>query len=224
MPKGKKGKSSSKKKASSKYPPPVILKDWPGKLTEEEIKERHRELLDESKLDYSLVRITQVDWEFHDFYLMIDRKAPILVLQQIISQVQHQGAVLPRDVLIYKSLNDKSTTNSYQPYDLLQFTENISRFARDKSPWPISQPIYLNNQYSPNGVQYLHINYDIIPYMNFNVQKTLTDDIWDRGVFKNCLVMSFSDHTKKQPQSERKSQQSNNVFDLRRVSMIKVKK
>jgi hypothetical protein len=191
---GKKGKSSNKKKVVSKYPPPIILKDWPGKLNEQEIEERHRKLLEESKDNYSLIRISQVDWKFHDFYVMIDRKTPIFALQDLISQVQHLGAVLPSDVLIYKSLNDKSTTNVYKPYDTLQFTQIVSRFSRESSQWPIRQPIFLNNQYSTNGVQYLHINYDIIPYMNLNVQKTITEDLWDRSVFNNSLIMTFSDH------------------------------
>lgn len=226
MAKGKKnGKSSSKKKVVSKYPPPVILKTWPGKLTDQEIEERHQRLLEESRDNYySFVRVTQVDWKFHDFYIMIDQKTPIFALQHIISQIQHQGAILPTDVLVYKSLSYKSTSNIYKPYDFLQFTLDVTKFSRGNSPWPIGQPIFLNNQYSPNNVNYMHINYDIIPYMNTSVQKSLTDNIWDAGIFKNSIVMSLKDDSKKLPQILDKSQYFNASLDIRRVSMIKTKK
>jgi hypothetical protein len=223
---GKKKDKKGKKKTTkvSKYPPPVILKDWPGKLTEQEIQDRHQALLEESKDNYSLVRITQTDWKFHDFYVIIDQKTPILALQYMISQIQHLGAILPQDVLIFKSLNDKSTSNVYSPEDTLQFNQSVDRFSRYNSPWAIRQPIFLNNQYAINNLQYLHINYDVIPYMDIDVQKSLMDDIWDSSVFKNSLVMSFSDHVKKVPSTGLRSQQFNAAFDFRRLSMIKGKK
>ncbi|KAJ3211576.1 hypothetical protein HK099_007966 [Clydaea vesicula] len=48
------------------------------------------------------LRVRQVDWEFHDFFLTISRNATVVQLQYEIANAQHDGAVLPSDILLYK--------------------------------------------------------------------------------------------------------------------------
>ena len=206
MAKGKKVKSKSNtKKTVAKYPPPIILKTWPGKLTDQQVEERHQKLLQESINDCILLRIRQVDWKFHDFFIMIDIETTVFALQQIISQIQHQSAVLPSDVLIYKSTHDASVSDVYQPYDRLELSKDLTRISRGNSPWPIGQPIYVNNPNYQKDLNYLNLNYDILPFMNLNVQRSLTDQIWKPGVFNNSLVMTINDYTNKSTKNRQQS-------------------
>ena len=116
MAKGKKKGKGSKKKAGStlpSYPPPVIYKTWPGKIADDQVFEEKVKSFRESikqviEKELVTLRIRQVDWKFHDFYLVLPKSSTIHSLRTRIANYQHNKSVLPHHIVLYRIPPEKS--------------------------------------------------------------------------------------------------------------------
>ncbi|KAJ3251156.1 hypothetical protein HK104_007387, partial [Borealophlyctis nickersoniae] len=109
---GKKSKKSTKRKSLADTTNPgsnglSIIGRWPGATDPETFAKRAasvRETIRSASVDVIVtLRVRQVDWDYHDFYVSLPKRSTVFTLQCIIAGAQHLGAVLPDDVVIYRT-------------------------------------------------------------------------------------------------------------------------
>ncbi|KAL2911839.1 hypothetical protein HK105_208689 [Polyrhizophydium stewartii] len=109
---GKKGggKRKGKKKNAGDLPgqkfEPMPL-TWPGKVSDENLfssmaREVRAELEAQQQDRHVCLRVRQLDWDFHDFFITLPKSATIYRLQHEIAKAQHLLSVSPEDVIIYR--------------------------------------------------------------------------------------------------------------------------
>ncbi|KAJ8327079.1 hypothetical protein QVD99_005053 [Batrachochytrium dendrobatidis] len=102
----KKSKKDTHESIQQKFEP--IPLTWPGKMSSVDlfsnIAIQAREAIQHKQFDlYVCLRIRQVDWEFHDFFITLPKNTTIYRLQHEIAKVQHLSAINPEDIMIYRS-------------------------------------------------------------------------------------------------------------------------
>ncbi|KAJ1329975.1 hypothetical protein BSLG_009867 [Batrachochytrium salamandrivorans] len=92
-------------------------KSWPGKISSKDLFAsaafEAREKIDlEQKDMHVCLRIRQLDWEYHDFFITLPKNSTIYRLQHEIAAAQHLSAVSPEDIVIYTSQSNMGHCSS----------------------------------------------------------------------------------------------------------------
>ncbi|KAJ3318618.1 hypothetical protein HDV06_007143 [Boothiomyces sp. JEL0866] len=98
----------SKKKKDTILPKFIPMPSrWPGKISNEDLFNEfaqtvRKEISEKSENPLITLRVQQLGFIHHDFILTLTKNATIFHLQNEIARIQHDNAVLPSDILIFK--------------------------------------------------------------------------------------------------------------------------
>ena len=132
------GKKSKKKDAkpdntAKKFIP--VPTHWPGKISNENLfaafaREMREDSNDKDQFKFVCLRIKQIGWSFHDFFITLPKSATIMQLQNEIAKIQHVGSVAPEKIIIYKHLKSPSpnpSSNNVSTININGSTNTVSQ-------------------------------------------------------------------------------------------------